>query len=616
MKTYHYCRFWLLGLLMAAFAIASCSDEDEGALRYPVPTIASFSPSEGLPTAIVTITGTEFGSERTERIGRVYFGGVEATDYVSWSDSEIQVRVPEGGVSGPITLWVWKNHVETAETFTCLPGASITSVSTNLVSTGSTFRAYGENFAYFLEQGITVDDIVVTFPSADGTVSGIATGFTEEYVEILVPEGARGGAFTVQFGELQIVTGPNIEVSGFLDYYFTHKDVVQIVGSSNPCSYTGEEGSGTCFYDKGVYADGFDGSSEVGSFTLWDSVSGDVCVFQVNILEENDYYIYFGTKGRSTGNLTILAGDDPDNLALSITQECSADSYNWPATEYEFGPYHLEAGVNYVRIDFGASLSLTDIHITNERLEGENIIVGTETMQGLYACDFNDGDMAPFSIQWAWEPNYIEVVDNVLEFYYDQAALDADDRRERRGCEVVCDFRTTSEGWYGFRFFLPDGKFPKDVDGSIIAQIFNCGDRNSWAGHISVDQDKLHISHRHALVDPVIGEIGTVQWNEWIPVVVYFRAGRNNQGCIRAWMGDDMAESSPAYEADNINFAFGEWTDDTHLNGVVSAENEVADYLSCKFGLYVSSGGDRTIRFDDIKVLEGNPSRAFDIVRP
>lgn len=617
MKIYHALMTWLV-LALAAMTVASCSDDDdEAAMRYPAPTITGFSPSEGLPTRIVTITGTEFGSSRTERIGRVYFGGVEATEYVSWSDNEIQVRVPEGGETGPITLWVWKNHTETAEAFTCLDGARITEVSSDFVSTGEEFRAYGENFSYFIEQGLTIDDITVTFAAAEGTVEGTVTAFTEEYLDILVPSGARGGTFTVQFGDLQIVTGPSINISGYFNYYFTHLDVEEMQGACNPCSYTDAQGGGTCFYDKGVYTDGFNDQSPVGSFTLWDNASGDYCTFRVNVLEENDYYIYFGTKGNATGNLTISAGSDLTNLSQSLTRECSASGYNWPAEEYEFGIFHLQPGTNYIRFDFGASLSLTDIHITNERVTGDNIIVGEETIQGLYANNFNEGeDTAPFEVQWAWDPNYIRVVDQALEFYYNQAALDADNRRERRGCEVIADFRTTSEGWYGFKFYLPDGLFPKDVDGSIIAQIFNSGDRNSWAGHVSINQDKLVISHRYALIDPTEGELGSVQWDTWIPVVIYFRAGRNGQGCIRAWMGDDMVESSPAYEADGIDFAFGEWIDDTHLNGVVSEENAVADYLGCKFGLYVSSGGDRTIRFDDLKALEGNPDGAFDIVKP
>lgn len=105
---------------------------------------------------------------------------------------------------------------------------------------------------------------------------------------------------------------------------------------------------------------------------------------------------------------------------------------------------------------------------------------------------------------------------------------------------------------------MPEGKFPKDIDGSIIAQIFNNGNENSWAGHLSIDKDKLMMSHRYALIDPTKGTVGTVEWNKWIPVVVYFRAGRNGKGQIKVWMGDGMQESKPSYDSGNVSFGFGD----------------------------------------------------------
>ena len=44
--------------------------------------------------------------------------------------------------------------------------------------------------------------------------------------------------------------------------------------------------------------------------------------------------------------------------------------------------------------------------------------------------------------------------------------------------------------------------------------------------------------------------------------------------------------------------------------------NGTYDALGCKFGLYVSNKVDITIRFDDLKALEGSPSGAFNIVKP
>ena len=107
-----------------------------------------------------------------------------------------------------------------------------------------------------------------------------------------------------------------------------------------------------------------------------------------------------------------------------------------------------------------------------------------------------------------------------------------------------------------------------------------------------------------------------MEWDKWTNVVVYFRVGRNNKGSIRVWLGEQISEQAPQVKADGINFGFGDWIDDTHLNGEVTTTNEKPDYIGCKFGLYVSSGGDRIIRFDDIRALEGNPDGAFGIVCP
>lgn len=377
MKKYNSLLMFFL-LIMIGFVCVSCSDDDEVAGKYPAPTITGFSPVEGLPTRVVTITGTEFGSERTERIGRVYFGGVEATEYVSWSDTEIKVRVPESGKTGAIGLWIWKNNTESTEQFTCLPGAKITGVNDTFVTTGSTLRFFGQKFDYFIEKGITKDDIVVSFPGAEGTLQGTVVDFTAEYVDVIVPTGARAGKPTLQFGELQLITGPNVDVTGYFNYLLDHRNVHSLIGKCNPVSSGGAKGGSPTIYEykTGGYRDGYNENSEVKSFTLWDCVVGDWCIFKVNILEENNYYIYFGTKGKGTGNIKFSCGADLEKLSEVFTGECSANGYGWPDSEYEFGTFHLKPGENYIRIDFvTVGLSLTDIHITNERVTEGNIII-------------------------------------------------------------------------------------------------------------------------------------------------------------------------------------------------------------------------------------------------
>ncbi|MBQ8051442.1 MAG: heparin lyase I family protein [Bacteroidaceae bacterium] len=362
--------------------------------------------------------------------------------------------------------------------------------------------------------------------------------------------------------------------------------------------------------------------------------NGAYVVYRVSVTESGlyDAFALFGSKYDGS-SLAMDMDVDASVLASRPTEpqltQAVANTGSWtPSKRYTTGPFRLQAGHDYyLRLTFlqkesgrwAGNVSKLGLQWSGDQENKSAVPVDVTTDEGyrLYALDGNDRQTVyPFWRGWAWEPNYIEVKDNAFEFYYNQAALDADNRRERRGCELTCPFKATSEGWYGFRIFLSEEGFAKTLSGSIFCQLFNNGDRNSWAGHLSLDKQQVVLSYRHALVDPTTRTVGTVEWGKWTKVVLYFRVGRNQKGSIRVWLGEEVDEATPSLKADNINFGFGEWTDDTHLDGEVSEANEKADYIGCKFGLYVSSGGDRTIRFDDIRALEGNPEGAFGIVCP
>jgi len=68
----------------------------------PIVSIGSFNPPYGRIGESVTITGTGFGS--TQESGSVWFGDLEVTDYDSWTDNSIQVKVPIGAVTAPIKV--------------------------------------------------------------------------------------------------------------------------------------------------------------------------------------------------------------------------------------------------------------------------------------------------------------------------------------------------------------------------------------------------------------------------------------------------------------------------------------------------------------------------------
>ena len=593
-------------LLLISFIGVSCSDGETIEGKYPAPTITGFSPAEGLPTQVVTITGSEFGSERTERIGRVYFGGVEATDYVSWSDNEIKVRVPEGGKTGPIGLWVWKNNTATNDEFTCIPGAEITSVNPSPTFPGAKIEISGKNFQYFIDKGLTAQDVIVTFCAEDGTVEAVADALTANSVTVTVPMEAKGGAISVAFGDYQKIGGPELP----------------LIGDMNLPLMSYLEKSGTITIEEGGM-----GSTKNGAYVIYQFDAPATGLFDVSLMTGT-------TKDGSSLNVNI--GDNLNALKTGALNEnlthkmkkTGSWATNW---KDQWGAFYLEEGKTYyLKITFlqeGTTWvgNVGEIGLTLSADQNQTPVNGV-TKPGadyvLYQHNFNSGtSYLPFRDAWAWEPNYIKIVEKSLEFYYNYKALLEDNRRMRRGAEVTCDFKTTSEGWYGFKFYLPEGKFPMDEGGIIIAQIFNQGCRNSWAGHLSIDKGTLKLSHRNALVDPTVGTVGKLETNKWYSVVLYFKAGRNNKGHLKAWIGDDMTENSPAYDSGNCNFGFGHWVNDETLdntgnNSECAGYNGTYDQLGCKFGLYVSNKKDITIRFDDLKALEGNPTNAFNIVKP
>jgi len=106
-----------------------------------VPVITSISPTIGLPSSQVTVTGTGFGANTA---GTVSFNGV-AGQIVSWSDTQIVVTAPNGSAGrGPVVV-SWQGVNSNGITFSYIPTLSYLSPSTVALTYGS-FAIVGENF--------------------------------------------------------------------------------------------------------------------------------------------------------------------------------------------------------------------------------------------------------------------------------------------------------------------------------------------------------------------------------------------------------------------------------------------------------------------------------------
>jgi large repetitive protein len=77
------------------------------------PQIKQFSPPSGPVGTVVTITGVSL--KQTEAI---YFGGVKATAFKVFSDTEEKVKVPAGAITAPITITTPGGTATSSGTFT------------------------------------------------------------------------------------------------------------------------------------------------------------------------------------------------------------------------------------------------------------------------------------------------------------------------------------------------------------------------------------------------------------------------------------------------------------------------------------------------------------------
>ena len=180
-----------------------------------LPTISSISPDRGSVSLEVTISGSGFSpmvSENTVTFG----GGVDGVVGSGSSSTELIVSVPEGAVSGPISVSVNGEVIET-EVFTIVP--TISSISPDRGSVSLEVTISGSGFSPMVSEN------TVTFGGGvDGVVS---SGNTSTELMVSVPEGAVSGPIEV------LVNGEAVETDVFtVEPTITNLDVTSgIVGA-------------------------------------------------------------------------------------------------------------------------------------------------------------------------------------------------------------------------------------------------------------------------------------------------------------------------------------------------------------------------------------------------
>ena len=286
------------------------------------------------------------------------------------------------------------------------------------------------------------------------------------------------------------------------------------------------------------------------------------------------------------------------------------------------GSFYLEENKEYfLKIGFLKSIGLHTYNIKRIRIiPNENQNKKTFGMgYTIYSLDFQNEAFYPFYPYWAQRPNYIKVENEYCEFYYNQEAYTNNfGQRHYKGAELTTMFSTIKDGWYGYKVYFTDD-YPKDVNTSIITQIFNNNRVNTWAGHLHTKGDHLWMTHRSAAYEKYEThyDFGKIDWNTWYNIIIYFKVGLNKKGNIKVWLSkNELKENEPTYDSGDIDFGFGSWIDDETLDNTKIENNGKTNQILCKFGLYTWDGGDKIIRFRNITVLEYNPVGAFNIVNP
>jgi uncharacterized protein YjdB len=149
----------------------------------PTPIISSLSSTSGLPGKVITISGTNFGSDQT--VATVTFNGVNATP-TSWSPTSIAVPVPNGATTGNLVVIV-NGASSSAVNFTVPTLASIKlTPASPSIAVGSTqrFTAIGSY--------------------SDGTTKGLGTPTWSSSASSVASVDATGNATALSRGQTTI----------------------------------------------------------------------------------------------------------------------------------------------------------------------------------------------------------------------------------------------------------------------------------------------------------------------------------------------------------------------------------------------------------------------------
>ncbi|MCK9409783.1 MAG: IPT/TIG domain-containing protein [Bacteriovoracaceae bacterium] len=184
-------KFLSLFFFTPILFIAACEDQGDPVspiVSTPVPSIVSVTPDSGAVGDTVKLTGTNFGSIPGTSV--VKFGSTPAVTYISWSATEVQVKIPAGASTDSVSIIV-NNKTSNKKKFTIIiitGSPLLTSIAPDSGKTGDTITVNGSNF------GSSRGTSVVSF----GSIPAITyVSWSETQIKSVIPVGLASGSINV-----------------------------------------------------------------------------------------------------------------------------------------------------------------------------------------------------------------------------------------------------------------------------------------------------------------------------------------------------------------------------------------------------------------------------------
>lgn len=212
--------------MLALFS--ACNDNEQEIVELQNPdssaTVTSILPQRGVVGTLVTINGTNFGASK--ELVKVYFTGIEnEVTLIKCEDKELQVQVPEGAQTGPLTVKVMEQTIVTDMEFQVIPDPEMTGISIQKGYAGDELKVTGNYF------GTTIEDVkLYSIIDDDEEVEFEITACTETEITAKIPPVTVFGKYQINLSIL------GRSASNVLDFEFLEQAAITSIKSNNVLS--------------------------------------------------------------------------------------------------------------------------------------------------------------------------------------------------------------------------------------------------------------------------------------------------------------------------------------------------------------------------------------------